>query len=115
MDLHIDKSELFKAQMEEQKEQRVFYLSAAVCTVFCGFRWYWSCPSGCSGNLGSCKAFVAILEPELIRPGVIGVRSARGWLCWPCPSSDGEAEPLLALHTRADPTALIASAGDLHC
>lgn len=34
MDLHIDKNESFKAQMEEQKEQRVFYLSAAVCAVF---------------------------------------------------------------------------------
>lgn len=113
MHLHMGgKNEFLKAQMEVQKKQSVLYVPAAVCAVFCGLRWYWSCSRVSSGNFGSCKAFVTILELGLIRPAVIAVGSQRGWLCWPCPRSDGEAEPLLALQIRADPAALIAPAGD---
>lgn len=110
MDLHTEKNELFKAQMEVQKKQRVLCPSAAVCAVLCGFRWDCSCPRRSGGNFGSCKAFVTMLELVLMRPAVIAVRSQRGWLCWPCPRKDGEAEPVLALQPRADPTPLGARA-----
>lgn len=61
--------------MEVQKIERVLCVSVVYASIemCCKFSWCWSCSIRSDGNFGSCKAFVNILDLELIKPVTIEV------------------------------------------